>query len=76
MGYVDVTGVRSCFFLHAEDGIRAVAVTGVQTCALPIWYQSHKHMPCGTGSGTHHFQQDMCRTDMYQIGRASCRERV
>ena len=25
-----------CFF-QAEDGIRAVAVTGVQTCALPIW---------------------------------------
>src|SRR5205809_7870642 len=23
-------------FLQAEDGIRAVAVTGVQTCALPI----------------------------------------
>src|SRR2546429_39167 len=25
------------FFLQAEDGIRDVAVTGVQTCALPIW---------------------------------------
>src|SRR6266550_8863425 len=24
------------FFFQAEDGIRAVAVTGVQTCALPI----------------------------------------
>ena len=24
------------FFFHAEDGIRVVAVTGVQTCALPI----------------------------------------
>src|SRR5205809_520491 len=24
------------FFLQAEDGIRCVAVTGVQTCALPI----------------------------------------
>ena len=23
--------------LQAEDGIRDVAVTGVQTCALPIW---------------------------------------
>src|SRR5687768_8511848 len=28
-----------CFFFQAEDGIRDVAVTGVQTCALPI-YQS------------------------------------
>src|SRR6266550_8043524 len=26
------------FFFQAEDGIRDVAVTGVQTCALPIWY--------------------------------------
>src|SRR5687768_18511067 len=24
------------FFFQAEDGIRCVAVTGVQTCALPI----------------------------------------
>src|SRR5437763_446050 len=24
------------FFFHAEDGIRATSVTGVQTCALPI----------------------------------------
>src|SRR2546429_4904059 len=27
---------RVCFFFQAEDGIRDVAVTGVQTCALPI----------------------------------------
>src|SRR2546422_6249308 len=27
----------SFFFFQAEDGIRDVAVTGVQTCALPIW---------------------------------------
>src|SRR5207253_8423711 len=26
-----------CFFFQAEDGIRAGHVTGVQTCALPIW---------------------------------------
>src|SRR2546429_3412775 len=31
-GYIAV----SCFFFQAEDGIRDVAVTGVQTCALPI----------------------------------------
>src|SRR2546429_4533055 len=28
--------VRMIFFFQAEDGIRDVAVTGVQTCALPI----------------------------------------
>src|SRR5256884_2782735 len=27
----------SVFFFQAEDGIRDVAVTGVQTCALPIY---------------------------------------
>src|SRR5947209_6624925 len=26
----------SCFFFQAEDGIRDIGVTGVQTCALPI----------------------------------------
>src|SRR2546430_12886760 len=26
-----------CFFFQAEDGIRDLTVTGVQTCALPIW---------------------------------------
>src|SRR5256884_7349418 len=29
-------GVCLRFFFQAEDGIRDVAVTGVQTCALPI----------------------------------------
>src|SRR2546422_7232415 len=30
--------IVSCFFFfQAEDGIRDVAVTGVQTCALPIF---------------------------------------
>src|SRR2546429_1594631 len=30
----------SLFFFQAEDGIRDVAVTGVQTCALPIYTES------------------------------------
>src|SRR5438874_6692480 len=28
--------IHSCFFFQAEDGIRDLYVTGVQTCALPI----------------------------------------
>src|SRR5690606_40852556 len=28
-----------CFFFQAEDGIRDFHVTGVQTCALPIFCQ-------------------------------------
>src|SRR5207244_10394771 len=30
------------FFFQAEDGIRDDLVTGVQTCALPIFFQ-HRH---------------------------------
>src|SRR5437667_7820241 len=32
------------FFFQAEDGIRDRDVTGVQTCALPIW-DDHPHAP-------------------------------
>src|SRR5688572_32287496 len=34
---------NDCFFFQAEDGIRDLTVTGVQTCALPIW------VPVATG---------------------------
>src|SRR5689334_24218921 len=34
---VVVCGVVFFFFFQAEDGIRDGTVTGVQTCALPIW---------------------------------------
>src|SRR2546429_7011940 len=34
-----------CFFFQAEDGIRDVAVTGVQTCALPISIFSGEYWP-------------------------------
>src|SRR5438034_4178716 len=43
---IDVSGCFFCvalsfvfffFFFQAEDGIRFHCVTGVQTCALPIW---------------------------------------
>src|SRR2546429_5170758 len=33
---------HSFFFFQAEDGIRDVAVTGVQTCALPISFRDGK----------------------------------
>src|SRR5205085_3693692 len=36
---------RLFFFFQAEDGIRDLTVTGVQTCALPI-------SPCPTTRGT------------------------
>src|SRR2546429_6001839 len=34
---------QSVFFFQAEDGIRDVAVTGVQTCALPILFALSPH---------------------------------
>src|SRR2546429_2430529 len=41
------------FFFQAEDGIRDVAVTGVQTCALPIFSatgEEAQHFACGVDS--------------------------
>src|SRR6266567_8043054 len=34
-----------CFFFQAEDGIRDLTVTGVQTCALPICQPSALSAP-------------------------------
>src|SRR2546422_1819192 len=49
----DLSSGEYRFFFQAEDGIRDVAVTGVQTCALPIlnrksrsWLEPHDlHFP-------------------------------
>src|SRR6266498_1772310 len=32
--------ISDFFFFQAEDGIRDADVTGVQTCALPIWIRN------------------------------------
>ena len=37
---------RVCFFFQAEDGIRDYDVTGVQTCALPI-FGNRANQPVG-----------------------------
>src|SRR2546430_1422371 len=34
--YVHHVNIQTAFFFQAEDGIRDLTVTGVQTCALPI----------------------------------------
>src|SRR5690606_40994678 len=34
------------FFFQAEDGIRDFHVTGVQTCALPIWPTTRSSSKC------------------------------
>src|SRR5438876_9169854 len=37
-GMPDLAGAVLAFFFRAEDGIRDGRVTGVQTCALPIYH--------------------------------------
>src|SRR5438270_2434687 len=39
------------FFFQAEDGIRGLTVTGVQTCALPISGGGGDGEPCGPRRG-------------------------
>src|SRR2546421_6455125 len=59
------------FFFQAEDGIRDLIVTGVQTCALPIWkprgggvYSSlvpDLHFPCHSlALSTNGFIRSIC----------------
>src|SRR5437763_16953627 len=79
------------FFFQAEDGIRDTSVTGVQTCALPIFFLNHyvssaKQAQALT-EGNMHVKRNRCFRAFglfenvfqirgaEQIGRASCRER-
>src|SRR4030066_1437206 len=39
------------FFFQAEDGIRDSSVTGVQTCALPIWHNLFLRWVVRAGDG-------------------------
>src|SRR2546430_9776957 len=41
---MSVARLSYIFFFQAEDGIRDLTVTGVQTCALPIYVEAH-HTP-------------------------------
>src|SRR5258708_20261736 len=43
--YFVYVSARCVFFFQAEDGIRDDLVTGVQTCALPIWLPSGGRAP-------------------------------
>src|SRR5687768_18431082 len=81
---------RVCyFFFQAEDGIRDVAVTGVQTCALPIYRLSpSRAVPRAKVIGADISRKAITQArdnaaelgvrnvSFVQIGRASCRERV
>src|SRR5688500_20330779 len=73
------------FFFQAEDGIRVYKVTGVQTCALPIWRRRDGRLlrilllrgevdaDGHVAAGERRYQHQ--RQEPREIGRASCRER-
>src|SRR3712207_6855544 len=56
----------SFFFFQAEDGIRDIGVTGVQTCALPI---SLRPEPCQYGGMLERLSQDPSRARLLPPGR-------
>ena len=80
------------FFFQAEDGIRDRLVTGVQTCALPIFVYGNLDILNVIGADAkkgafispillradYPFESTAIheREAFGQIGRASCRERV
>src|SRR5688500_20306060 len=79
------------FFFQAEDGIRDYKVTGVQTCALPIYREDDGEQDLSEGRRSDRpdrlsraalEQPELCAggRDAAQlrgeIGRASCRERA
>src|SRR5947209_8967003 len=72
--YLIVRFMVNCFFFQAEDGIRDIGVTGVQTCALPIFTLPDASTAIASigvgasGAGV--------KSGVGKIGRASCRERV
>src|SRR2546427_945226 len=62
------------FFFQAEDGIRDLTVTGVQTCALPIWLCTRKMALAITASSSTRFRRSMPRPPLAPDGAcASCR---
>src|SRR5690606_41087853 len=71
------------FFFQAEDGIRDFHVTGVQTCALPIFSSTVVRPRSSSRIGrtskmTKGWSRAAVRVSAscWKIGRASCRERV
>src|SRR5947209_19847759 len=68
------------FFFQAEDGIRDIGVTGVQTCALPISRSSRRARrsptACSPWARRPRSRGRFRARRRNEIGRASCRERV
>src|SRR5687768_18325800 len=72
---VKLDAVNRLFFFQAEDGIRDVAVTGVQTRALPIFggVAERKHAFLGEELGAHPESELVCvRADVGWTMRTAC----
>src|SRR5438270_3540232 len=66
------------FFFQAEDGIRDLTVTGVQTCALPIWARIFAYQSTGPPVGRVNPAKPMTwerpRSEERRVGK-ECRSR-
>src|ERR1022692_5209261 len=61
----------NCFhFFQAEDGIRDYKVTGVQTCALPIWDQPAGRSPYLSRAYGHHQRSVQYRSEERREGKS------
>src|SRR5437879_13387049 len=71
------------FFFQAEDGIRDTSVTGVQTCALPIWNWLRAALGCegevaecvhGEEAREEREREQVARSEERRVGK-ECRSR-
>src|SRR5216684_8069421 len=72
---------QELFFFQAEDGIRDVAVTGVQTCALPILLDTLKRMSIlssdrSTNAVKFELQKDMLRVTSQNPDLGDAKEEI
>src|SRR5439155_3939050 len=81
-GVGNVLGVV-IFFFQAEDGIRDGHVTGVQTCALPIFVilallmillEGRRRQPTYEGKSVDYWLQQVFRSEERRVGK-ECRSR-
>src|SRR2546422_3212656 len=64
------------FFFQAEDGIRDVAVTGVQTCALPICPLNQRGLPANPKGGHPHVIPQFAEAPLMRWSVGSLRQVV
>src|ERR1039457_1614568 len=55
------------FFFQAEDGIRDYKVTGVQTCALPIWFPERHNITRSETAEAPQYLISVLVADVYEL---------